>query len=89
MLETSPALAIAVLGGDLAERAEEILASRITEEQVTFRESLQAKLKALRVELSGPNPSPIERLLVDWVVTCWLQLSHADVARLFWELPAH
>jgi hypothetical protein len=79
MLETSPALAIAVLGGDLAKRAEEILVSRITEEQVTFCESLQAKLKALRAELSGPNPSPIERLLVDRVVTCWLQLSHADV----------
>jgi len=78
MLETYPALAISVLGGDLAKRAEEILVSRITAEQVTFCESLQAKLKALRAELSGPDPSPIERLMVDRVATCWLQLSHAD-----------
>lgn len=78
MLETSPAPTIAALGGDLAEQAEAILISKITGEQVTVRESLQAKLKMLRAELSGPNPNPIERLLVDRVVACWLQLAHAD-----------
>lgn len=39
-------------------RAEVPLVSRITQEQVTFREAIQAKLKALRAELGGPNTSP-------------------------------
>jgi len=50
----------------------------ITQEQVVFREALRAKMKALRVELAGSNPTPIERLLVERVVACWLQLAHAD-----------
>jgi len=33
---------------------------------------------AMRTELAGPRPSPIERLLVQRVVACWLQVYHAD-----------
>ncbi|NQT39374.1 MAG: hypothetical protein HQ581_17890 [Planctomycetes bacterium] len=78
LLETSPAAAITVLGGDLAQAAETMLVNRITEGQAAFREALRAKLEALRAELGGSSPSPTERLLVDRVVTCWLQLAHAD-----------
>lgn len=78
MLEASPTPAIAVLGGDLAERAKTTLVGRIAEKQPAFREALLAKLKVLRAELAGPNSSPIERLLVERVVACWLQLAHAD-----------
>src|SRR5262249_37446886 len=37
------------------------------------------KLDLLRAELAGPNPSPVERLLVERVVACWLQVQDADV----------
>jgi hypothetical protein len=33
----------------------------------------------MRTELSGPNPTPVERLLVERIVTCWLQLQDADL----------
>ena len=65
-------------GGNLAELAEEKLVKAITGEQLLFRETLIAKLDAMRTELAGSRPSPIERLLVERVVACWLQVYHAD-----------
>ena len=32
----------------------------------------------MRVELAGANPSPLEKLLVERIVACWLQVNHAD-----------
>jgi hypothetical protein len=78
MLKTDPEM-IAILGGDLAERAEAILVGKIVEGRLTFHEALLAKLKALRADIAGPNPNPIERLLVSRVVACWLQVADADV----------
>ena len=69
---------IALLGGDLAGRAETLLVEGITEGQPIFREALLAKLEALREDLAGSFPSPTERLLVERVVATWLQMAHAD-----------
>jgi hypothetical protein len=44
----------------------------------TNREAIRAKMESTRADLAGPNPTPIERLLVDRVVACWLQLAVAD-----------
>src|SRR5262249_8806901 len=44
-----------------------------------LRESLTRKLELLRGELAGPNPAPLERLLVERVVTCWLQLHYLEL----------
>jgi hypothetical protein len=65
-------------GGNLAEVAEQKLIEVITGKQLLFSESLKAKLDATRAELAGPSPSPVEKLLVERVVTCWLQVNHAD-----------
>ncbi|MFO7905996.1 MAG: hypothetical protein R6U98_25275 [Pirellulaceae bacterium] len=48
-------------------------------DNLAFREGLKRKLAALRAELEGPNPTPAEKLLVDRVVACWLQVQEADV----------
>ncbi len=47
-------------------------------DSVVVRETLRRKLADMRMELEGPSPSPIERLLVDRVVACWLQTEAAD-----------
>jgi hypothetical protein len=39
---------------------------------------VKERLALLKQELAGPNPNPIERLLVDRVGACWLQLAYAD-----------
>ena len=62
--------------GDVAHRAESELV-RLMGGPVC-QAALQEKLRALREELTGPAPSAAERLLVERVVACWLQVAHAD-----------
>jgi hypothetical protein len=42
------------------------------------QEALPHTLKALRVELGGVSPSPLERLLVERIVATWLQLHYFE-----------
>ena len=66
-------------GGDLARQAQLSLVERFTGKNLLYKESLQRKLELLRDELAGPSTTPLERLLVDRVVTCWLHLHHLEV----------
>src|SRR2546423_6899623 len=63
MLE-NPAF-VDMLGGNLAQQAELSLIEAAAGENLSFKEALRRKLELLRAELAGPNPSPIERLLVE------------------------
>jgi len=42
------------------------------------KESLRRQLDAMQVELSGPDPTPLEKMLVKRILTCWVQVSFAD-----------
>jgi hypothetical protein len=64
--------------GDLARHAEEAIAKVITGDDAYFREALCRKVEALRSELAGPDCTPLERVLVDRVVVCWLHANYAD-----------
>jgi hypothetical protein len=66
-------------GGDLARQAELSLINAAAGKNLLFKESITRKLELLRAELAGPNPTPVERLLVERVVGCWLQVQDADV----------
>lgn len=67
------------LGGDLARNAERSFIQAAAGENLLYQEALTRKLELLRAELAGPNPSPVERLLVSRVVACWLQVQDADI----------
>ena len=41
-------------------------------------ESLQRKLAAMKKELGGESPSPLERLLIERVTATWAQVSYYD-----------
>jgi hypothetical protein len=71
--------AVDLFGGDLARQAEQSLIAAAAGENLAFKEALVRKLELLRAELAGPNPTPVERLLVERVVACWLQVQDADV----------
>ena len=43
------------------------------------KKSLTITLKQMREELAGPNPSPLETLGAERVVSCWLQLHYAEL----------
>ena len=63
--------------GDLAARAEMAVVALATT-TVSERAALARRLGHTRRELDGPSPTPIERLLVDRIVTCGLELSYLE-----------
>ena len=65
--------------GDLAVQAERALVESVSGKNELLKDALYRKLEMLRVELSGPSPSVLERLLVERVMACWLQVYSADV----------
>jgi hypothetical protein len=67
------------LGGDLALQAEMSFVHALAGDDLVLREALPLKMESLRTELAGPDPTPVERLLVERVVACWLQVQDADV----------
>ena len=54
--------------GDMAALAQVCLLKSICKDNVLRREAVLRKMELMRVELSGPNPSPIERLLIERIV---------------------
>ena len=77
MLET-PAC-VDSFGGNLAWQAERSLIEAAGGKNLAFKEALARKLELLRAELAGPDPAPLERLLVERVVSCWLHLNYLEV----------
>ena len=64
---------------DLAGEAERSLVKRLTGGDPVVREALPVRLKTMRKELAGSDPSVLERLLAERIVACWLQLQHAEI----------
>jgi hypothetical protein len=69
---------VEALGGDLAKQAQLTLISKFSGRNLLFKETLTRKLDLLRDELAGPSPTPLERLLVERIVACWLHLHHLE-----------
>jgi hypothetical protein len=61
--------------GDVALQAEAALVLLVGGENLLLAESLHRKLQAMKLELGGPSPSPVERLLVERVTATWLQVN--------------
>lgn len=73
ILRESPDLAWRFM--DYGKLAEWHFIERMTKEKdFASKESLTRQLAAMREEIAGENPSPLERLLVERVVATWLQV---------------
>jgi hypothetical protein len=68
-----------LFGGDLADTAIRSFIRALNDTDVGFAEAMQKKLELMRTELLGPNPTPVERILVERIVACWLQVQDADL----------
>jgi hypothetical protein len=66
--------------GDLAQQSQAAWLQLIAGPNLLLRESVERKAEQLRAELAGPEPSPLEKLLVERVVACWLQVQYADAS---------
>ena len=65
--------------GDLARHAEHTLISALAGDNLLQVKGLAKRLKDLKKELAGPEPSPLELILVDRICCCWLAAYHADM----------
>jgi hypothetical protein len=60
---------------DVAQFAEEALIEKMSgEEDLAVKEIMRCQLKAMREQIAGESPSPLERLLAERVVATWLQI---------------
>ena len=74
VLEGSPDLAWLFIKGP-ARVAESALIDEMTEDgDLASKEFLRHQLESMRIEVAGENPSALERLLAERVVTTWLEV---------------
>jgi hypothetical protein len=64
--------------GDLAQHAEAALGMLVAGNNLLLAESLKRTLSAMKTELGGQVPSPLERLLIERVTATWLQVNYFD-----------
>lgn len=64
--------------GNLALQAECSLVKLAAGSNLMLSESLVRKLAALKSDIAGPSPSPLERLLSERIAACWLQTAYFD-----------
>ena len=76
-LDTEPALWKEV--GTFVEEVERTWMQLLTGEDLVAREILLRQLQALKEEVAGPMATPLERLLIDRIALCWLQVQQADL----------
>jgi hypothetical protein len=68
------------LGGNLEKVTERLLSTAVAGENIAFREAIKHQMETLRQDLAGPAATPLEKLLVDRIAICWLQVQMADIA---------
>src|SRR5262249_23280182 len=67
------------LFGDLARWGARSFTHAIAGKNLMNQESVAARLAKMRKDLSGPNPTPLEKVLIQRVVATWLQVQHAEL----------
>jgi hypothetical protein len=70
--------AVDVLGGNLARDVCDKLVEKYAGKNLMVREALVRKMELLRADLAGSDASPLECLLADRIVSCWLFLHHLE-----------
>jgi hypothetical protein len=64
---------------DIAKRGQWVLVKTISAEEPLMEEALEARMQHMRAEIAGENPTPLEVLLTERVVACWMLVELFDV----------
>ncbi len=63
---------------DLARNVERSIIEEMSGNDVFTQEAIPRNLKAMRREIAGEHPSPLERLLAERITVCWLELQYSQ-----------
>ncbi len=63
---------------NLARDVERSIVKKISGDDVFTQEALPRNLKAMRKDVAGESPSPLERLLAERITVCWLELQYFE-----------
>ncbi|MGY8824302.1 MAG: hypothetical protein ACKVJG_10270 [Candidatus Latescibacterota bacterium] len=64
--------------GDLGRQVRHKLLSTFIGDEGAHRRGVELASEELLVDLMGPSPTPVERLLSEQVVSCWIECSMVD-----------
>lgn len=64
--------------GDMAARAVGALIGKMTQDDFLRAGGIRRHMEAMKANLSGPNPTPLEVLLIDRVCACWLHSAYFE-----------
>jgi hypothetical protein len=64
--------------GDLSGLVERAWIGVMAADNPLVIESLKRKIEEMRSDLAGDNPTGLERLMVDQVIGCWLEVKHVE-----------
>jgi hypothetical protein len=64
--------------GNLATHAQQAWIDLQSGKNPVIKEGVERTLASLRTDLLGDAPTPLERLLVERIMACWLQIQYAD-----------
>lgn len=76
-------------GGDLSQSVIDGMLDAQFDDDLVARELVLLKLAELRSSLSGPKPTPVESLLIERIVCCWLRLNLSELATGFSDVTDH
>lgn len=71
--------ALVEIVGNPAAKHQRLVIDEAAGDDLVCREAMLRQLELLRCELSGEAPPPLERLLVERIVSCWLSLHDAEL----------
>ena len=70
---------VEMFGGNLVWTVESSFVQALCGKNLAPQEAIHAKMRALRNELLGAESTPLERLLVERIIACWLQVQDAEI----------
>ncbi|MDR3638680.1 MAG: hypothetical protein P4L84_33045 [Isosphaeraceae bacterium] len=83
LFDAFPEQWIGIAHGNLADVAEQsAIKAYAGPNNLAILEGVRRQLAAMRIDLLGPSPTAVERLLVDRVVLCWLDVHTLEVQHL-------
>jgi hypothetical protein len=63
----------------LAHQVEKAWTNALSRHDLMSKEIIAREGEGLRSQLLGPQPTPLEKLLVDRICICWLAMQHAEL----------